>query len=463
MRHVRILRPLTLLGLLLGTLVPVLAGGERTAVRHMGMARSSMATTRGLDAIGINPANISLSDSSLVQFSFLPLGAHVGSDFLDYDLYTTYFTGVPTDSGREPRYLDDNDKRRILDAFTSDITYSSFDVEARLAGVVLDAGQGGAFALTVTDGLYGYADIPKDYIEFALNGNTPGSSFEFGATDAKAAWLREYALSYAKRFSIGDLSTLAIGFSAKIVHGFGYFDVRSFRTSMVTAENGQLTAVVDYRARRAGSFKDPILRSFNVFPVPAGSGVGFDFGIGTTINEYLTFGASVTDVGSLSWSEDAREYVADTTIVVDDPLDNTQREAIEDAIKGNEYPLDAFSTGLPATVRIGAALAIHKIPGMNSMPGELLLELNYSKGLRKQAGASFNHRVALGVEYIPVHWLPLRSGISAGGSDNINIALGFGLRLGVFSFDVASENMTWVFAPNSFSHGSLAAAMKFTL
>ena len=60
----------------------LLAGGERVNVRGMGMAGTFDATSRGLDAVGINPANLGLPDKGTVTMSLVPFGLHFGSDVL---------------------------------------------------------------------------------------------------------------------------------------------------------------------------------------------------------------------------------------------------------------------------------------------------------------------------------------------------------------------------------------------
>jgi len=62
--------------------------GDRVNVRAMGMARSSAAISRGLDAVGTNPANLALPGDDVMTFTVLPFGVLVGSDFLTYDLFT---------------------------------------------------------------------------------------------------------------------------------------------------------------------------------------------------------------------------------------------------------------------------------------------------------------------------------------------------------------------------------------
>ena len=51
----------------------------------------------GLDAIGLNPANLALDDrgsSFTLEIPFLGIGVLAGSDFLNYKIYQDDFTGV---------------------------------------------------------------------------------------------------------------------------------------------------------------------------------------------------------------------------------------------------------------------------------------------------------------------------------------------------------------------------------
>ena len=166
-------------------------------------------------------------------------------------------------------------------------------------------------------------------------------------------------------------------------------------------------------------------------------------------------------MGSLRWTKNAEEKYADTTLVIDDPLNEEQRAAVERAVKGRSRETGAFSTSLPTTVRFGVALEIHKLPEMEDMPGELLVELDYNQSIKETAYSTKTPRVSLGVEYKPIPWLPLRSGVSFGGTDHMNLALGFGVNLGVFDFELASENVTWLLVPKSFSQGSVAIGTRF--
>jgi hypothetical protein len=429
------------------------------------MARTFVATSRGFDAAGINPANLAADDEGTLALSVLPLGLHVGSDFLNYDIYTTYFTGVQTDSGRVARHLSESDKQRILDGIGRDLATTTVGAEAGLLGLSLHLEGIGGLAFTVREQQSGYAAVPKDYAEFLLNGNPPATTFDFRGTDMKASWTREYALSLGLQLpSPSFLISLSFGAAAKLVHGFGYYETKRFDATLNTAENGALTGRVDFLSRSAGvdPYENHGFNGLKLFSAPAGRGFALDLGVAGAVNAAMSFGIAVTDIGKLRWTRNARETYADTTLVIDDPFVVEQGNAVDEALKGRKRDIASFRTALPTTLRMGVALAVNRLPGCDEMR-DLLVGLDYNQGLYETPGSTKTPRVSLGVEYVLAPWLPLRSGVSFGGTDHLNVAFGLGVHLGMFELDLASENITWLFTPKSFSHGSAALGMQLRL
>jgi hypothetical protein len=185
-----------------------------------------------------------------------------------------------------------------------------------------------------------------------------------------------------------------------------------------------------------------------------------DAGFTARITEALTIGAALTDLGSIRWTADVRETIAETTLVVDEPLREEQRRAIEDVLQGETVEGGEFTTALPTRARLGIALELHRLV---ALPGELLVCADYEQGLRSTAHSTVIPRGAVGLEFRPVHWLPLRTGLSIGGTDNVNLALGIGVDFDAFELAVASENATWVLQSGSFSYWSMAAGMTLRL
>jgi hypothetical protein len=94
------------------------------------------------------------------------------------------------------------------------------------------------------------------------------------------------------------------------------------------------------------------------------------------------------------------------------------------------------------------------------MVGQMDLAADYNQGLYDAPGSTTRGRFSLGMEYRIVNFFPLRFGVSFGGEDRSNVAMGFGFHFGFLDMDFASENLNFLFAEENFSQVSLAVGMK---
>ena len=454
----------TTLAVLMSAPLPVFAGGGgRVDVAGLGMAGTFVASSRGLDAVGINPANLAFADSGGPVFLLMPMSIHMGSDVMTYGLYREYFTGVQTDSGRVGRYLTPSDKQKILDAFPGGVGHVAGDAAVRPVGFSIPIAALGVFALTVTEEAAFFADVPKDYAQLILMGNTPGSVYDLAGTRAKASWTREYALSFATSLRPPPfLLTLQGGISLKYVQGLAYYELNRMNSSLVTGNDGILHGKIDVEATSASV--DGLTGgggTFSYFPAPAGTGWGLDIGARGGITDYMTVGLAVTDIGAIHWGRNVIVARTDSSFTIDDPLNADQRNAVERASRGTNGPGSPFTTSLPTTLRMGVAVEMTKLPFFKKMLfGEMTLAADYNQGFDDVPGSTTRGRVSLGAEYRPFTFLPLRAGVAFGGEDRFNLAFGLGFHSSVFDLDLASENLNWIFNTDSFSYVSLALGMK---
>jgi hypothetical protein len=455
------------LGMLL--LVPAALGlaGEQTNVRGMGMGRTSVAVSRGLDAVGLNPANLAMEEDGRVILGILPVGVRFGTNMMNYGTYREYFTGVATDAGREPRYLTEADKQSILGGFPDGVGRLSGDVEVRPISLALHLGNLGSLALSMTDRFSVSADIPHEYAEFVLYGNPAGSAYDFSSTRMVAQWTREYALSYARTLRApAFLSTLAVGLGVKYVQGFGYASMAHTNTNFATGTDGILRGRVAMEATSSGigMLETMGKNSVTPFPAPAGTGWGVDLGATGEVNKFLTVGVSVTDIGSLRWNHDLERTSVDSMVTMDDPTSEGQRKAIEEAFRGTRGAGESFVTPLPTTLRVGGVVQLDKIPAVNKyLIGTLTLAADVAVGFQDVPGTSTHPRVALGMEFRPVGFLPLRTGYSFGGGYHPNFALGFGLCLWALEIDAAAENLAWMFNNDALDGASIAFGLRLRI
>jgi hypothetical protein len=451
---------IVLLALMLPGKPPETLAGEQTNIRGLGMARTSVAASRGLDAVGINPANLALQDDATVTISLMPVGIGVGSDFMTYGLYNKFFTGVESPTGRVARNLSESDKQELLNAFPGGMGRISADAEVRPIGMAIRFEGFATFALTATERVAATATIPSSYARFLLEGMTPASSYDFSGAAGAAAWTREYALSAGFVLpAVPWFRSWSGGLSLKLVHGFAYAAVTRDNTWLSAGSNGVLDANVDL----AGVTSQSDLKS-SPFPAPAGSGIGVDLGISAELNEFLIAGISVTDIGSMRWDGDVRQVYGLGRMHLDDPMNGAQRDSLEHSVTGNTKPGGAFTVGLPTTLRMGVQVELGQIRWVKKiLYGEMTAGCDYAQGFSDFPGSSRVGRLSLGLEYRPWQFLPIRTGVGFGGVDRFNFALGFGLKIWVVQLDVASDNIGWLFSHDSFSRGSLGVGLTLKM
>ena len=99
-------------------LVSIALAGDRSNVRGVSMARTFVVESRSVDALGINPANLSLDDRLPFTLALPSVGVRISSQLINYDAYNNYFTGVPDPQNpgkRIQKILTDQDKRNLLE------------------------------------------------------------------------------------------------------------------------------------------------------------------------------------------------------------------------------------------------------------------------------------------------------------------------------------------------------------
>lgn len=429
-------------------------GQERANIRGMGMAQTAVASALGLDAVGINPAILALPGAGKMSLTVLPLGMYVESDFFSYDLYARYL------KDRTPLLeLPESDKQVLLQSFQSRFGHARGEAVARIFGIALRVNSTGGVAFTVDYGLVGAARIPREYARLLLYGNLPGSAFDLDGLALQGYWMRRYGLSYGQYLpSPSFLKWLAAGVAMKLVQGYGYYELHTGATRLRTASDGSISGVVPWFARwtAANSLSRPM---DNLFQNPAGYGVGFDIGVAAGVEDFLTFGASVTNIGSIRWSRDVNQRSADSALTTRDPDVYRKVFALLNQSDGTGSA-SPFSSSLPSLLRVGVAAQIDRIPGSGMLPGQVLFGVEYAQAVGPRSPLSYQTRFSFGLEYRPIIWLPIRTGVALSGSTGSHIAFGFGLNFRTFDLDVATEDILLLLEGTRHSTGSVGIGMR---
>lgn len=437
------------------------AAGERNNLQGLGMARTHTVVSRGINTIGINPANLGYTDRSNVSLGLFNMSFGIGSDLIDIKLYKKYFTG---DESGNPIYLQEADKINILNIFPGGIAQTGFNFDLKLFSFHYQNEKVGNFALNVLEKMGANILLPKDYVEFLLFGNLLNKKYDFSETYFNVLWYREYSLSYARQIpKFKFMQSMAAGISIKLIHGYGFAELSRNKTFFTTNEDAKLFGEVNYQTKFAGVdlFKEDEDNNFSPFPSPAGSGIGLDIGLTGFVRDELSVGVALIDIGSISWKRNTYEQSGYATFNFDDPKSaDEQFDSLDNVLKGTNEATGKFKSRLPAMLRIGFAYQFDKAPFITSFPGELLVALDYNQGFNNLVGNTTIPRFSLGVEYKPWKWLPIRTGFSVGGTDGFNMGFGMGFLFNFMDLEFATENFESVLAPESFDRFTIAIGIK---
>lgn len=173
----------------------------------------------------------------------------------------------------------------------------------------------------------------------------------------------------------------------------------------------------------------------------------FDFGFFRG-EKKLRIGASITDLGSLKFKENARSFRAEDDFtwhgfnydreIIDEQFDGDSdayfesvlADSIGSDVYGNFVTEDRsdFSVGLPTMFNIGTHL----------MLGKFSVMADFGKGFVERGNNSNRLYMALGTEYRLINRIPLRVGMRTGGYSSSTYHFGTGLEFRNFEFSVAA-------------------------
>jgi hypothetical protein len=486
------------------------AGDERDHIAGVGMARAFVATSKGLEAVGTNPANLTLphgtngvsyqaiadssadssaTDSSAADSSrahprkvhylairdtppaatfampVLNLGLSAGSDIINYGIYSKYFTGVDSAGSRVSTFLDDGAKQQILSAFPNGFAITHLDFDIQDFGMTFHNDNLGDLALTVTERVAFRLDIPEDYVRFILYGlDSLGSNYNVSGTNFSGWWLREYAVTYARKIpQVKFLNDFSVGIGVKLIQGYAAIITDRYNATFGNTLNPDgsytLHAAFDTRILRASSPNangDSV--KFSPFPTPAGSGLGLDIGANGELMKGIRVAASITDIGSVSWNKSTYETDVHSSITTSNPSAPGLSDSIENLTKGTNSPNSGFTTSLPTSLQLGASF---QVDNLIYVPGQMLVSLEYQQGFNNVPGNTTLARVAAGTEWRLIPIMPWRTGISIGGVDRFEWSAGFGIDVGALVINVGTENIDILFSPNGFREASVGLGMIF--
>ena len=439
-----------------------------TDARSSAMANTSVVTSNGLYSLGNNPANLFIGSSNkkvelIVPIPLPAVSAKAGTNFLSKNEYD-YFFGeefVDEDGKKTGRYLTEVDKERFKDLF-SDGGSLYGDVKYIMFGVAVTPNQKfGTIAFSISDVISANSTFPNDIIDLGMDGNSTGRVYNFNDAKMNAWWLRKYGFSYARNLNIFPFfKEFSFGLTMNIIQGFAYVGVDHVKTELTTGEDNTITGRGEFLAYSSFSNDFNVKYDFDSllvkkdakvspFPQSSGGGFGFDFGFNATLNEVMSIGFAVTDIGKITWNKNVAEFSSNKPIFLDDLTSEDQRDSLVDALtgKGSGKYISEISTDLATAMFLGMSLQVDKMFG--NFPGKMLVALAFNKGFNNQPRNSTKPNFSLGVDWRLTKVFAVRTGFALGGVENFGWGFGFGLDFGLIEMNLGTSDMHNVLAPGS--------------
>ncbi len=381
---------------------PALYGDETIDGRYLGMAGSNTATAEGMEYLGGNPATLAAEKSFGFELLLISARVRMNNNSLSMKEYDDYFTTGDELSGGE------------IDHLLGHIPDSGLRIDG-FAGVRAISFCAGPLGFGVTGTGNGFATLPREALEFPFYGNKEIKELRFDQLKGEGWSGIALNLGGAKVLSgkPGKGSPfLSAGVNLKYIFGLAYAGIVEAGGGIETTEQ-YILANGNMHLRTS----------------EGGSGYAADAGMYARVSDGWSLSLHCNNlVGDINWDKDNQMSVYQFN---SDSLSILGGEEADISDQDTTYSTEDFSTGLPRSINLAAAYRANS---------RLVLTASWRQGLDDNLGNTVIPRFALGAEYAPLYYLPLRMGIALGGNDTFATGLGMGIRLGCWRMDLGYLN-----------------------
>ncbi len=375
------------------------AQGFDGASLAMGRAYGALAT--GIDAVAWNPANLILPRTGLLEVNIFSLNLNIANSGFSPEDYNRYFT----QEGHNGEWSED-DINAILDLIGDDHLKIYGDVNSNALGVAF-----GNYAFAVQGIGNMYLTVPKTPIELFLLGNQDKDIIQefddvegdgFGAVMVSLAFA--YPISFKKYFK-----EFGVGINLNYYQGFEYYEINEGAGYFNTTTD-EIRSKVYFKGHRADG----------------GTGFGIDIGAAGIMDKKWTVSLALQNVfAGINWDDNPEIFRATAQI---DSGDLKSPDEIKTTNIDTSHATDEFHRNIPVVFHLGAAYQFND---------KLIFSADIEQAFGNTMGYSDQAVLSIGTQYTPIELIPLRAGFTLGGKWGFLFGLGFGIRAGVFQFDLA--------------------------
>jgi hypothetical protein len=461
------MKKLLTIALVCTTLISARAQSEETSFSATGRGGTATSFVTDYQAIGINPANLGFETDNAFSLGVGEFGYGLFSNALvKDDVRAILFNNEDSLSAEDQVTLARSflNEGITMNVDVMPIGFSlrlpklgtfGFSMKGNMAYHTLFAGQA---ANIVFEG-YNY----EEYIDTIIFDGTTiyGVAYEplslgelFDDTEISLNITSEFNVAYGRKL-FGSTEGVSVygGFGYKYILGLAYLDINS--TDGVLSG----TAALGLDIMDLQESETPFTITSNPYE-PVGRGNGFDVGLSLKIGEGLTFGASVVDMGKMTYTANVlqiNDFTLDTIafsgLTSTDPI-----QLISDILGDPELiaysGIQSFTVNLPTKLRLGGSV---KISDMLNVGVDAVFPMN------DVAGAYTSPVIGLGGEFTVLKVIKLSTGFSAGGGYAYNIPAGIGFDFKIWEIGFATRDILTWFGESSPTVSFAAGVLRFKL
>ncbi|WP_156109302.1 DUF5723 family protein [Hymenobacter sp. APR13] len=411
--------------------------------------RGGVSTTFATDyqAIGINPANLGRVGGSRVAFTIGEAGVGVSSQSLTRDQLRKFIYNTNDE-------LTPAEKRSFAQAFTSD-NAANLNADITTVGLAVQLPGLGGIAVSHRLRTAGHVGLNQNAAELLFLGkdapiyanasasNIPLVSEALAGTDMQFAATSEFNVAFGQRLIDLPLFQLSAGAGYRYIQGIGILDVRVQPGNLQGYSSLSPVFDIDYGNLTTNPSFNFMARTSGLQPV--GKGNGFDVGVAAEVGKSLRLGLAVTDLGSMTWDGNlltANDQKLKRLKSAGIGSYNFIKEATEIFASGTDS-LFQYQTGLerkaslPAKLRAGVGFRVSEF---------FETGLDVTLPLNEVAGNLTSPFVGVGVDYKPLSWLRLSSGVTGGAGYGLSLPLGFTIATSVYEAGISTRDVVGLLA-----------------
>ncbi|AHJ98801.1 DUF5723 family protein [Hymenobacter swuensis] len=431
----------SVLGLVLA--LPTALHAQNELSNFTATGRGGVATTFATDyqSIGINPANLGRVGTARVAFTIGEVGAGVSSQSLTRQQLRRFIYDTNQN-------LTLAEKQALATAFNSD-NAANFNADATTFALAVQLPVVGGIAVSNRVRTAGHVGLNKNAADILFlgrdapiytstaAGNVPLVSEALAGTDMQFAVMNEFNLAWGTQIVDLPLFQLSAGAGYRYIQGIGIVDIKVQPGNLQAYSSMSPVFNVDY----GDLVNNP---SFNLKTgsglSPVGKGHGFDVGLAAEVGKAVRLGLAVTDIGRMTWEGNlltANDQKLKRLKSEGVGSYNFIKEAAEIFASGSDS-LFQYQTGqerradLPTKLRAGAGLRISEY---------FEAGLDVTLPLNSVAGNLPSPFIGAGLDYKPVKWLRLSSGLTGGAGYGVSVPLGFTLVTSIYEAGLSTRDV----------------------